>query len=148
MIDATRRFVVNRWHQSMKHRKDLPIPTERELEILNIFWERGTATVREVHDELSPTKPSQYTTTLKLIQIMSEKGLLTRSEKDRFHVYRPVVRRDRVRQQLASSLMERAFGGSLHKLVVGALGAKKASKEELSDLRQLIDDYEKGGSDD
>jgi predicted transcriptional regulator len=128
----------------MKLRKDLPTPTERELEILNILWEHGAATVREVHDKLSPSKPSQYTTTLKLIQIMSEKGLMTRVEKDRSHVYRPVIRRDYVRQKLVSSLMERAFGGSLHKLVVGALGAKHASKEELADLRQLVDEYEMG----
>src|SRR3954471_8766914 len=124
--------------------KDLPAPTERELEILNILWEHGAATVREVHDKLSPSKPSQYTTTLKLIQIMSEKGLLTRVEKDRSHVYRPAIRRDHVQQKLASSLIERAFGGSLHSLVVGALGSRHASKEELADLRKLINEYETG----
>jgi predicted transcriptional regulator len=128
----------------MKQRNVLPIPTERELEILNILWDRGSATVREVHDELSPAKPSQYTTTLKLIQIMSEKGLLSRVERGRSHFYNPVIRRDHVRQHLASSLMKRAFGGSLHKLVVGALGAAHASHEELEDLRRLINEYEKG----
>jgi len=106
----------------MARQKELPTPTDRELEILNILWDAGPATVRQVHDKLSPSKPSQYTTTLKLIQIMSDKGLLSRFDRDGAHVYRPMIDREHVRRRLASSLMKRAFGGSLHQLMVGALG--------------------------
>ena len=121
-----------------------PRPTDAELEILTILWSRGPITVREVHEVLSARKPTQYTTVLKMLQIMSEKGLLERSEIDRSHVYAPAVAREHVQHQLASTLMHRAFGGSAHNLLVGALGAKGASKKELAELRQLIDDYEKG----
>src|SRR5215470_13165595 len=123
----------------MKRQSSLPTPTDREFEILDILWEHGPSTVRKVHDQLSPSKPSRYTTTLKLIQIMSDKGLLARFDRDGAHVYRPLIDRDHVRQRLAGSLMNRAFGGSLQKFLVGALGSKKASNRELDELRQLLD---------
>jgi predicted transcriptional regulator len=124
--------------------KNNPRPTESELDILNILWTRGPATVRQVHEELSQIKPSQYTTTLKLMQIMAEKGLLHRDETDRSHVYRPVVERTEAQRQMVGHLMERAFGGSARDLLIGALGAKRTSKKELADLKRLIEDHEKG----
>lgn len=123
---------------------ETPRPTESELDILNILWDRGPATVRQVHEYLSKTKPSQYTTTLKIMQILSEKGLLERDEKDRSHVYHPRVTREEVQQQMAAHLMNRVFGGSARSLLVGALGVKRASKKELAELRQIIDEHGKG----
>jgi BlaI family transcriptional regulator, penicillinase repressor len=119
-------------------------PTDSELEILNILWTRGPATVRQVHEELSLIKPSQYTTTLKLMQIMADKGLLHRDETDRSHVYTPAVERTAAQQQMVAHLMDRAFGGSAHDLLLGALGAKRTSRKELADLKRLIEDHEKG----
>jgi BlaI family penicillinase repressor len=119
-------------------------PTESELDILNILWNRGPATVRQVHEELSQIKPSQYTTTLKLMQIMADKGLLLRDETDRSHVYHPAVERTEAQQQMVAHLMDRAFGGSARDLLLGALGAKRTSKKELADLKRLIEDHEKG----
>ena len=127
----------------MTKSKKLPKPTDSEYDILNILWDHGAATVRQVHDYLSQKKPSQYTTTLKLMQIMAEKGLVERDETDRSHVYKPVVGREQVQQELAAHLMNRVFGGSARSLLLGALGAKRASKKELAELRQLIDDHEK-----
>jgi predicted transcriptional regulator len=124
--------------------KDLPRPTESELEILNILWERGPSTVRQVHERLAETKKSQYTTTLKLMQIMAEKGLLARDESERSHVYKPNIERNQVQQQFAGYLLDRVFGGSARSLLIGALGARRASKKELAELRAMLDDYEKG----
>jgi BlaI family penicillinase repressor len=129
----------------MNSRNENPRPTDAELKILNILWEIGPATVRRVHESLSKTKPSQYTTTLKLMQIMAGKGLLDRDESERSHVYGPAVARERAQSQMAGHLMQRAFGGSLTSLVVGALGGRRATKRELAELRQLIEEHEKGG---
>ena len=120
-------------------------PTDSELDILNILWDRGPLTVRQVHDYLSERKESQYTTTLKLMQIMAEKGLVVRDETSRSHIYEPVVEREHVQQQMAADLMARAFGGSARSLLMGALGARKASKKEIAELRQLLEEHEKGG---
>jgi BlaI family penicillinase repressor len=128
----------------MKRPHDLPKPTDAEIAILNILWDYGPATVRQVHDYLAQTKPSQYTTTLKLMQIMAEKGLLERDEAERSHVYHPVIKREEVQQQMAAHLMDRVFGGSARSLLMGALGARRASKKELAELRQMLDEYEKG----
>jgi BlaI family penicillinase repressor len=128
----------------MKRQANLPTPTDREFEILDILWSSGPSTVRQVHDLLSPSKPSQYTTTLKIIQIMTEKRLLRRLDRNGSHVYRPLIDREYVRQRLAGTLMNRAFGGSLRKLMVGALGSKKTSEEELDELRHVLDEYQKG----
>ncbi|HEX4999200.1 MAG TPA: BlaI/MecI/CopY family transcriptional regulator [Terriglobia bacterium] len=117
-------------------------PTDAELEILNILWTTGPATVRHVHESLSKTKPSQYTTTLKLMQIMAEKGILDRDESERSHVYAPALSREDAQRRMAGHLMTRAFGGSLRSLVVGALGGRAATKSELAELRQLIAEFE------
>src|SRR5215470_13065035 len=127
----------------MANSKKLPRPTDSEYDILNILWDHGAATVRQVHDYLSQKKPSQYTTTLKLMQIMAEKGIVERDETDRSHVYTPRVDREWVQRQMAANLMNRVFGGSTRSLLLGALGAKRASKKELSELRQLLDEHER-----
>ena len=124
--------------------KDPLRPTDAELEILNVLWRRGASTVREVHQEISRVKATQYTTVLKLMQIMSEKGLLKRDETQRSHVYTPSQSRERTQQQLAGDLMRRAFEGSARSLLMGALSAKRASPAELTEIRRLLDEYEKG----
>jgi predicted transcriptional regulator len=129
----------------MADRKQIPRPTDSELRILNILWDRGSASVRTVHDELQRDKPSQYTTTLKLMQIMTDKGLLDRQDVDRVHTYRACNSREKTQRQLAGHLMKQAFGGSARNLLMGALGAKPASKQELIELRKLIEDHGKGG---
>ncbi|MCC6292000.1 MAG: BlaI/MecI/CopY family transcriptional regulator [Bryobacterales bacterium] len=121
-----------------------PRPTDAELEILSVLWRLGSSTVREVHDVLSKERAIQYTTTLKLMQIMAEKGLLERDESARSHVYSARQPRERTQSQLAGHLLERAFGGSARNLLMGALSAKKASREELAELRKLLDEYETG----
>ena len=121
-----------------------PKPTEAELEILTVLWSRGPATVREVHEVIAARKPTQYTTILKLLQIMAEKGLVLRNEKQRAHVYEPAKPREWTQQQLAGDLLQRGFEGSARTLMMGALSAHKASKEELAELRKLLDEYEKG----
>jgi BlaI family penicillinase repressor len=129
----------------MTAKKQTPRPTDSELRILNILWDRGPASVRTVHDELQHDKPSQYTTTLKLMQIMTEKGLIDRQDVDCVHIYRPCNSREQTQRQLAGHLMEQAFGGSARSLLMGALDAKPASKKELSELRKLIDRHGKAG---
>src|ERR1700734_281180 len=124
--------------------KPLPRPTDSELEILTVLWSRGATTVREVHETISARKPTQYTTGLKTMQIMAEKGLVSRDETQRAHIYEAARPREWTQQQLAGDLLQRAFNGSARSLMMGALSARKASKEELSDLRKLVDDYEKG----
>jgi predicted transcriptional regulator len=126
----------------MRPRKTNSRPTDGEVEILSILWKTGPATVRRVHEEISKTKQSQYTSTLKLMQIMVVKGQLHRDESERSHVYFPAVAREHAQQQMAVDLMERAFAGSLRSLVVGALGGRRATKKELAELRALIDEYD------
>ncbi len=123
-----------------------PKPTEAELEILNVLWSRGPSTVREVHDEISRHKPAHYTTVLKIMQIMAEKALLRRDEKQRAHVYIAAKPQAWTQKQLAGDLLQRAFGGSARSLLMGALSARKASKHELAAIRQLLDEYEKENS--
>ncbi len=115
-------------------------PTESELEILRVLWERGEATVREVHEELSKTKDAGYTTTLKLMQIMLDKELLWRDERQRTHVYEPRLTEEETQRQLVGDLLERAFGGSAEKLVMRALDAKRVSRKELAQIRKLLDE--------
>jgi BlaI family penicillinase repressor len=123
---------------------DLPKPTDAELEILTVLWSRGPSTVREVHEIVSLRKPTQYTTVLKLIQIMAAKGLVRRDEKQRAHIYQAARPREWTQRQLAGDLLQRAFNGSARSLLLGALSAQKASKEELSELHRLLEEYEKG----
>ena len=121
-----------------------PRPTDAELEILTVLWSRGPSTVRQVHESINRRKPTQYSTVLKFMQIMSEKGLVRRDEKQRAHIYEAAQPREWTQQRLAGDLLQRAFGGSAKNLMVGALSARKASKQELAELRNLLDDYEKG----
>jgi predicted transcriptional regulator len=121
-----------------------PRPTDAELEILAVLWSRGPSTVRDVHENIAARKSTQYTTILKLMQIMAEKGLVLRDEKQRAHVYQAARPADWTRQQLAGDLLRRAFGGSARSLMMGALSARKTSKQELAELRRLLDEYEKG----
>jgi len=121
-----------------------PRPTNAELEILTVLWSSGPATVREVYNVISRRRPTQYCTVLKFMQIMAEKGLVRRDEKQRAHVYEAARPREWTQQQLAGDLMERAFSGSAKALLVGALSARKASKAELAELQKLLDEYRKG----
>lgn len=125
-------------------RHEPPKPTNAELEILTVLWSIGPATVREVYDAISRRRAAQYSTTLKFMQIMANKGLLRRDEEQRAHVYEPMKSREWTQRQLAGDLLERAFGGSPKALLVGALSARKASKEELAEIRRLLEGYERG----
>jgi BlaI family transcriptional regulator, penicillinase repressor len=120
----------------------IPKPTEAELAILRILWETGPATVRQVHDSLPSARPVGYTTILKLLQIMTEKGLVLRDESNRSHIYRSAIGEEQTQRQLVSDLLDRAFGGSSQKLVMQALAAKKASPEEVRQIRTLLDEME------
>ena len=121
-----------------------PRPTDAELEILTVLWSTGPATVREIHSVISRRRPAQYSTVLKFMQIMSEKGLVRRDEKQRAHIYVAARPREWTQQQLAGHLLERAFAGSAKALLVGALSARKATKEELAEMRKLLNEYRKG----
>jgi BlaI family transcriptional regulator, penicillinase repressor len=119
-----------------------PRPTDAELAILRVLWQRGASTVRQVHDELLRERPAAYTTALKLLQIMTEKGLVRRDETDRTHVYNARYSEEHTQRQLVRDLLDRAFGGSSSKLVMQALNTKRASAEELTEIRRLIDGRE------
>jgi predicted transcriptional regulator len=116
-----------------------PRPTDAELAILRVLWERGPSTVRQVHELLTRERPTAYTTALKMLQIMTEKGLVRRDETDRTHVYHAKLTEEQTQRQLVRDLLDRAFGGSAPKLVMQALAARRASAEELSEIRKLID---------
>lgn len=120
-----------------------PRPTDAELEILTVLWSRGPSTVRDVFDALGDRKPTQYTTILKLLQIMAEKGLVRRDETQRAHVYEAARPQEWTQQQLAGDLLRRAFNGNARSLMLGALSAQKTTPEELAELRRLLDEYEK-----
>jgi BlaI family transcriptional regulator, penicillinase repressor len=121
-----------------------PRPTDAELEILTVLWSRGPSTVREVHEIINRRKPAQYSTVLKFMQIMADKGLVRRNEKQRAHVYAAAQPRAWTQQRLAADLLQRAFGGSATNLLLGALSSRKASAQELAELRKILDEYEKG----
>jgi BlaI family penicillinase repressor len=125
------------------HDNPPPRPTDAELEILTVLWSRGPSTVRDVHEITAKSRPTQYTTVLKLMQIMAEKGLLRRDEERRAHVYEAACPPEWTQKQLAGDLLQRAFNGSAARLLQGALSARKASKAELAELRKLLDDYER-----
>ncbi len=120
-------------------------PTESELEILQVLWEKGLATVREVHEELSKTKEAGYTTTLKLMQIMHEKRLVKRDESFRTHVYQPAVNKEKTQKHILGKMIDSLFGGSSSQLVIQALGNSryKASPEELKKIQALLDNLKK-----
>ena len=123
---------------------ETPRPTDAELEILTVLWSRGPVTVREVHETISRRRAAQYTTVLKLMQIMAEKGLVRRDESQRAHIYEAAKPREWTQRQLAGDLLRRGFEGSARNLLMGALSGRKVSKEELADLRRLLDEHEKG----
>jgi BlaI family transcriptional regulator, penicillinase repressor len=117
------------------------LPTEAELEILNILWAEGPSTVRDVHNLIA--KDTGYTTVLKQMQVMAEKGLLERSERFRSHVYQPCIAKQHTQQRLARNLLHRAFDGSAKNLVLGALSSQKVTPAELAEIREMLDQYEK-----
>lgn len=118
-------------------------PTESELEILQILWDKEDATVREVHEELSKNKDSGYTTTLKLLQIMFEKGLVTRDDSSKTHIYQPAVSRQKTQKQFLDKMINTLFAGSSTQLVLQALGNQKASKDELDEIQKYLDNLKK-----
>ena len=116
----------------------VPKPTDAELGILGLLWERGPSTVREVHEELRRSRPARYTTTLKQMQVMHERGLLERDESQRAHVYSPKLPEERTLRRLTGELLQSVFGGSTEKLVMHALRAGKVSTEELANIKRLL----------
>lgn len=117
----------------------LPLPTSAELSILAVLWRRGPSTVREVHEALKDAQDTGYTTVLKLMQIMAQKGLVTRDESQRSHVYRALVSEEQAQRGLLTDLMDKAFSGSAAQLVMRALSSERASREELAEIRALLD---------
>ena len=125
-------------------RPGLPRPTDAELEILRALWQRGPCTVREVKEALNEAKPTGYTTVLKLMQIMTDKGLVRRDERQRAHVYEARLAQEQTQQQMVSDLLERVFNGSATSLVMQALATgKRTSAEELSEIRRVLDEFER-----
>src|SRR5687768_5737816 len=118
----------------------LPRPTDAELEILRVLWELGPATVRQVHEALADTRETGYTTTLKLMQIMADKGLVTRDESARTHIYAATATQVHTQRQLLKDLVDRAFGGSANALLLRALSDDGTTADELREIRKLIDD--------
>ena len=132
----------------MSRTRATPRPTDAELAILRVLWERGPSTVRQVHEVLvSRVGPTAYTTALKLLQIMAEKGLVRRNETERTHVYQARLTEEQTQRQLVRDLLDRAFAGSASKLVMQALNAKRATPEELSEIRKLIEARREEGDD-
>ena len=121
-----------------------PRPTDAELSILRVLWQRGPSTVRDVHEELNQRSPTGYTTVLKLLQIMTEKGLVVRDEAQRAHIYESRYSEQKTQRQLLGDLADRAFGGSSAKLVLQALSGRKTSADDLNTIRELLDRLEEG----
>jgi predicted transcriptional regulator len=123
---------------------NLPRPTDAELAVLNVLWDRGPSTVRQIHEVISGDRDLGYTTVLKSLQVMTEKGLVVRDESERSHVYAATQTATQTQRSLLGDLMERAFGGSAAQLVIQALHAKRASKQELAEIRRLLEQAEGG----
>ncbi len=134
-IIPTLLYEINRMINLTKSNK----PTESELEILQVLWDRDAATVRDVHEELLKTKEAGYTTTLKLMQIMFEKNLVTRDSSSKTHIYMPAVSRENTQNLFLNKMIDSLFAGSPAQLVMQALGNHKASKEELDEIRNFLD---------
>jgi len=124
---------------------ELPRPTDAELEILKVLWRRGPSTVREVFETLGETKGTGYTTVLKLMQIMADKGLVVRDESERAHRYEAAAPEDETQRRLVGDLLRKAFDGGAAKLVMQALSTERASAEELSEIRRMLDELEGKG---
>jgi BlaI family transcriptional regulator, penicillinase repressor len=118
-------------------------PTASELEILRVLWAQGPSTVREVHEALSEEKSLGYTTVLKLLQIMTIKGTVRRNETQRAHVYQAGLPAELTKRQLAGDMLQRVFEGSASQLMMHALAGKKSSREEIEEIRRLLDEYER-----
>jgi BlaI family transcriptional regulator, penicillinase repressor len=118
-------------------------PTAGELQILRVLWERGPSTVREVHNCLQEEKAYGYTTVLKLMQIMTSKGLVRRNEDQRAHVYRACLPAEQTKRQFASDVLQRVFDGSARELMLHALAGRRSSKNEIEELRRLLDEHER-----
>jgi len=140
----TKVFVDN--DESLRHTRAMssqpPRPTEAELSILRVLWERGAQSVRDVQKTLNASKPTGYTTVLKLMQIMTEKGLVERDETVRPQIYKPSYSQQQTQKQLLGDLLQRAFGGSVKDLVLQALSTKKSSRSELEAIEELLDRME------
>ena len=121
-----------------------PRPTDAELAVLRVLWRRGPSTVREVHDEMADTRAVGYTTTLKTLQVMTEKGLTQREEHRGQHLYRPRHSEEDTQRRLVGDLLDRAFGGSTSKLVVQALASRRATPDELREIKRLLAAAEAG----
>ncbi len=121
---------------------ETPRPTDAELAILRVLWRRGASTVKDVHEELARRFPAAYTTTLKQLQIMTDKGLVTRDESQRAHLYTARLPEEQTQSQLVGDLLDRAFEGSASRLVMRALASRPASAEELTEIRRLLDQLE------
>ena len=129
----------------MMVKKGPPRPTDAELQILRVLWQRGASTVREVQEDLNETKPTGYTTVLKMLQIMTEKGLVRRDEQQRAHVYEAQLAQHQTQRQIVGDLLNRVFDGSASNLLMHALATKKsASPEELSQIREMLNELERG----
>jgi len=123
---------------------NLPMPTDAELAILRVLWERGPSTVRQVQETLDQVRPTGYTTALKMLQIMTEKGLVERNASERTHVYWARRSEQQTQRQLVGDLLERAFDGSAARLVMQALATRRATPEELDEIRRLLDRHAGG----
>ena len=126
-------------------KKTLPRPTDAELSILKVLWRRGPSTVREVFETLGEARGTGYTTVLKLMQIMAAKGLVKRDEGERAHRYEAALAEDETQRRLVGDLLQKAFDGSAKKLVLQALSSKRATAEELAEIRRMLDELERGG---
>jgi BlaI family transcriptional regulator, penicillinase repressor len=124
-------------------RREHPRPTDAELSILRVLWSEGPSTVRQVLEVLEQSQPTGYTTVLKLLQIMTDKGLVVRNESERTHVYKPSRSEAQTQRQLVGDLVRRAFGGSAMKLVMQAIASKKSTAAELAEIRKLIEGLER-----
>jgi BlaI family transcriptional regulator, penicillinase repressor len=118
-------------------------PTSSELEILHVLWERGPSTVREVHQTLNEKRPIGYTSVLKLMQIMTAKGTVRRNEQQRAHVYEAVQPAEKTKRDLALDVLQRVFDGSASELMMHALSGRKATKEEIDEMRRLLNEHER-----
>jgi BlaI family transcriptional regulator, penicillinase repressor len=136
----TKDFVIIRVMASKQHR-----PTKAELSILRVLWDKGPGTVREIQARLSIEKETGYTTALKMLQIMMEKGLVERDESVRPQIYRAKFSQEKTQKQLLHDLVQRAFGGSVKALVMQAISSKKSSPEDLEAIEKLLDRFEGGG---
>jgi len=123
-----------------------PRPTQTELEILRVLWQRGPSSVREVHQIMLETRGAGYTTVLKLMQLMARKGLVVRDERERTHVYRAALAQEQTQRQLLTDLLDRAFDGSASQLILQALASKRTSPDEMEEIRKMLDQAQRRSS--